>query len=156
MSGSVREGRTLSDSSTCMAQRCRRAAVSRVHTWLWKHHHQRMKLGMAVQAAYAELQQHAGSQEQELTMLRSARSPGRDGSGPHSGDGSASSRLREMHGQLAQQDSQLASIRAENQVRCHSNACRAQSCSLGCTAEPLQSMLLHLLPDWGAKCSPSV
>lgn len=113
-----------------------------------EHHHQRMKFGLAAQVAYAELQQHAGSQEQELTALRTARSPGGGGSGPHSADGSASSRLREMHGQLAQQDSQLASARAENQVRQHSHACRAQTCSLGCTVKPSQSMLLHLAPHW--------
>ena len=35
---------------------------------------------------------------------------------PHSADGGASSRLREMQGRLAQQDSQLTGARAESQV----------------------------------------
>ena len=77
-----------------------------------------------MQSQCNELQQHAGQQEQELAQLRSRSPAGAAGSGPHSADG-ASSRLREMHGQMAQQDSHLASIRAENQV-CHCAAAGRQ------------------------------
>ena len=72
--------------------------------------------GMSLQAGYTQLQQQSSSQEQEPAALRS-RSPAVAASGgPQSADGGASSRLREMHGQLTQQDSQLTSARAENQV----------------------------------------
>ncbi len=71
---------------------------------------------MTVQAAYTELQQHSSSQEQELAQMRTKSPAAVASSGPQSADGGASSRLREMQGQLAQQDSQLASTRAENQV----------------------------------------
>ena len=78
--------------------------------------HNSYSAGVSLQAVYTQLQQHSSSQEQELAALR-ARSPAAAASsGPQSTDGGASSRLREMHGQLAQQDSQLASARAENQV----------------------------------------
>lgn len=70
-----------------------------------------------VQAAVTELQQHSGSQEQELAHLRTRSPAAAVSSGPQSAEnGGTSSRLREMHGQLAQQDAQLTSARAENQV----------------------------------------
>ena len=72
--------------------------------------------GVSLQAGYTQLQQHSGSQEQELAALRTRSPAVAASSGPQSVDGGASLRLREMHGQLTQQDSQLASVRAENQV----------------------------------------
>ena len=78
--------------------------------------HDSTSAGVSLQAAYALLQQHASSQEQELAASRSRSPAAAVSSGPQSTDGGASSRLREMHGQLAQQDSQLAGARAENQV----------------------------------------
>lgn len=72
------------------------------------------------QAAYGELQQRCGALTSEVERLRTAASPG-PASGPRSVEalsgGDASTRLRQMHEQLAQQELQLTSARAENQVR---------------------------------------
>jgi hypothetical protein len=75
--------------------------------------------GIHRQAAYGELQQQYGGLGNEVKRLRetAARSPG--ASGPPSVDqtaGDAATRLRQMHAQLAEQELQLTSARAEIQV----------------------------------------
>ena len=75
-----------------------------------------------MQAAYTELQQRCSSLTSEVERMResASRSPGMS-NGPRSVEGAAggdaSARLRQMHDQLAQQEVQLTSTRAENQVR---------------------------------------
>lgn len=70
-----------------------------------------------VQAAYGELQQRCGALTSEVERLQRSPAPA---TGPRSVDptsgGDASTRLRQMHEQLAQQELQLTSARAENQV----------------------------------------
>ena len=51
-----------------------------------------------------------------MAALRTRSPAAAASSEPQSADGGASSRLREMQGRLAQQDSQLTGARAENQV----------------------------------------